>query len=188
MKSMRGKFAIEWYKKGEILLTKYEDNGDSGLLFEAYIYLWISLTVAAKEYCACDGKHFSTNNKEISTDKDEILHWAKARNNKILDILKNHELDILELCSRAGSKSGTPIMDVYGDKIIEFHNDFISYWEDQNKFKELGIVKTFILILNRVRNNLFHGGKSFSIESDCEILRLTCPILKEITSECIKTL
>ena len=50
---MRGKFAIEWYKKGEILLTKYEDNGDSGLLFEAYIYLWISLTVAAKEYCPC---------------------------------------------------------------------------------------------------------------------------------------
>ena len=78
-------------------------------------------------------------------------------------------------------------MDVYGDKIIEFHNDFISYWEDQNIYKESGIVKTYILILNRVRNNLFHGGKSFSVESDCEILRLTCPILKRITLECINS-
>ena len=84
---MRGKFAREWYKKGEILLTKYEQNGDSGLLFESYIYLWISLTVAAKEYCACDGKKFASNNNETSTDKDEILHWAKVRNNKILLIL-----------------------------------------------------------------------------------------------------
>lgn len=185
---MRGKFATEWFNKGENLLIRYEETGDSGLLFESYIYLWISLTVAAKEYCACDGKHFSTINKETSTDKEEILHWAKARNNKILDILKNYEQDILELCSRAGSISGSPIMDVNGDKIIEFHNDFISYWEDHNKFKEVGIVKTFILILNRVRNNLFHGGKNFSVESDCEILRLTCPILKSITFECIKTL
>lgn len=184
---MRGKFAREWYKKGEILLNRYEENGDSGLLFESYIYLWIALTVAAKEYCACDGKIFSNHNKETSTDKDEILHWAKVRNNKIPEILKNHEQDILELCSRVGSKTQSPIMDVYGDKIIEFHNDFISYWEDKNKYKEVGIVKTFILILNRVRNNLFHGGKSFSVESDCEILRLTCPILKSITLECIIT-
>jgi hypothetical protein len=184
---MRGKFAREWYNKGEILLIRYDDNGDSGLLFEAYIYLWIALTVAAKEYCACDGKNFSSHNNETSTDKEEILHWAKVKNNKILEILKNHEQDILELCSRVGTNTESPIMDVYGDKIIEFHNDFISYWENQNKYKEIGIVKTFILILNRVRNNLFHGGKSFSVESDCEILRLTCPILKRITLECINT-
>ncbi len=185
---MRGKFALEWYKKGEILLTKFEGNSDSGLLFESYIYLWISLTVAAKEYCACDGKQFSTYNNETSTDKDEILYWAKVRNKKILENLKNYEQDILELCSRVGSETASPIMDVNGDKIIEFHNDFISYWKDQNKHKEFGIVKTFILILNRVRNNLFHGGKNFSVESDCEILRLTCPILKGITSECINTI
>jgi hypothetical protein len=31
---MRGQFAREWYKKGDTLLNKYEqDNRDSGLLF-----------------------------------------------------------------------------------------------------------------------------------------------------------
>lgn len=186
---MRGKFAREWYKKGEILLNKYEqDNRDSGLLFESYIYLWIALTVASKEYCACDGEDFKNNNYENSTDKEEILHWAKVRNKQILEILKEHEQDILELCSRTGSKTGTPIMDVYGYNIQKFHNNFILYWEDQNKYiKQKDIVDTFIYILNRVRNNLFHGGKSLSVESDIEILRITCPILKRITLECINT-
>lgn len=186
---MRGKFAREWYKKGEILLNKYEqDSRDSGLLFESYIYLWIALTVAAKEYCACAGQDFKKNNNEKSTDKEEILYWANVRNNQIIQILKDHEQDILELCSRKGSKTGTPIMDVYSDDLIKFHDYFISYWEGENKYlKQNNIVKTFILILNRVRNNLFHGGKSFSVESDCEILRITCPILKSITLECIKT-
>jgi len=184
---MRRKFAKEWYIKGEVLLTRYEENSDSGLLFESYIYLWIALTVAAKEYCACDGERFPNHDYETSTDKEEILHWAKVKNKRILDVLQDHKDDVLELCSRSGSKTGSPIMDVYGNKIIEFHKDFISYWEDQKKHKEIGIVKTYILILNRVRNNLFHGGKSFSVESDCEILRLTCPILKRITLECINT-
>lgn len=29
---MRGKFAREWYKKGEILLNRYEEKSDFGLL------------------------------------------------------------------------------------------------------------------------------------------------------------
>lgn len=187
---MRGKFALEWYNKGADLLNKFNqsDNINSGLLFESYIYLWIALTVAAKEYCACDSKDFKKNNYEKSTDKEEILHWAKVRNKHIIEILKEHEQDILELCSRTGSKTGTPIMDVYSDDVIKFHDYFISYWEGENKYlKQNNIVKTFILILNRVRNNLFHGGKSLSVESDIEILRITCPILKRITLECINT-
>ena len=185
----RGEFAREWYNKGELLLKKHEQDNDTGLLFESYIYLWIALTVASKQYCACDGEDFKNNNYENSTDKEEILYWAKVRNKQIIEILKEHEQDILELCSRTGSKTGTPIMDVHSDDVIKFHDYFISYWEGENKYlKQNNIVKTFILILNRVRNNLFHGGKSFSVESDCEILRITCPILKRITLECINTL
>ena len=185
----RGEFAREWYNKGELLLKKHEQDNDTGLLFESYIYLWIALTVAAKEYCACAGQDFKKNNNEKSTDKDEILHWAKVRTKQIIEILKEHEQDILELCSREGSKTKLPIMDFESKDVLNHHNNFISYWEGQNKYIEpKKIVQTFILILNRVRNNLFHGGKSFSVESDCEILRITCPILKRITLECINTL
>jgi hypothetical protein len=185
---MRNRFSIEWYNKGKVLLSRFDKDGDSGLLFESYIYLWIALTVAAKEYCASDGKKFENDNHEKATDKEEILHWANVKKNKIIQILKDYNQDIQELCEREGSKTKSPIMDVDGESIIKYHEKFISYWEGNNRFiRENDIVKTFILILNRVRNNLFHGGKSFSVESDCEILKLTCPVLKRITLECINS-
>ena len=50
------------------------------------------------------------------------------------------------------------------------------------------LVRTFILILNRVRNNLFHGGKSFRVEGDIELLECTCPLLRDLTKICIDTI
>lgn len=48
----------DWYERGVHLLDEYEKNSEARLLFEAYIYLWISLTVAAKQCCASAGKRF----------------------------------------------------------------------------------------------------------------------------------
>ena len=50
---MRGKFAREWYKKGEILLNKYDQNGDSGLLFEFYIYLFMDSVNSCRQRILC---------------------------------------------------------------------------------------------------------------------------------------
>lgn len=71
---------------------------------------------------------------------------------------------------------------------MNYHEQFIKCWENntENSNKKQ-IVRTFILILNRVRNNLFHGAKSFRIESDIEILKLTTPLLKELTKLCVNT-
>ncbi len=46
----------DWFKRGVQLLDEYDHRQEERTLFESYIYLWIALTVAAKEYCACDGK------------------------------------------------------------------------------------------------------------------------------------
>lgn len=178
----------DWYKRGELLLEEYEFKHEPRVLFESYIYLWIALTVAAKEYCACDGKIFKNSNGQKSTDKDEILHWAKTFQGTIISLL-NENIDlVLDLCERRGARSGEPIMDTESEETVNYHEQFIRCWENntQNSNKEQ-IVKTFILILNRVRNNLFHGAKSFRIESDIEILELTTPLLKELTKLCVNT-
>jgi hypothetical protein len=187
---MRGKFACEWYKKGEVLLNRYDETGDSGLLFESYIYLWIALTVAAKEYCACNGKYFDNSNGQKTTDKEEIIHWAtNCRQQQILTMLENNEDLIFELCERKGSETNSPIIDHDHEFTKNYYKEFIRYWEGETRFiKPQNIVKTFILILNKVRNNLFHGGKSFSVKSDIELLKITCPLLKNLTKICIDTL
>ncbi len=80
-------------------------------------------------------------------------------------------------------------MDVGSDETVYHHKEFIRYWEGEAKHTQnRRIIKTYILILNRVRNNLFHGGKSFKLESDIQLLALTCPLLKETTRICIETL
>jgi hypothetical protein len=178
----------DWYKRGEQLLEEYELKEEPRVLFESYIYLWIALTVAAKEYCACDGKSFKNFNGERSTDKEEILHWALQFQGNIIKMLKENIDLVLDLCERKGVMSGQPIMDTESEETVNYHEQFIRYWESNTEnSNRKQIVKTFILILNRVRNNLFHGAKSFRIESDIEILEMTTPLLKEITQLCVHT-
>ena len=42
--------------------------------------------------------------------------------------------------------------------------------------KPATIVKTFIVIINRVRKNIFHGDKSFRVESDVEMIKNDFPM------------
>ena len=179
----------DWYERGVHLLDEYEKNSEARLLFEAYIYLWISLTVAAKQYCASAGKRFNNSNGQNTTDKEEILQWAlKCRKSQIMAMLQENEALILELCERNGSESNSPIMDVESETVVDYHKEFIRYWHGEIRYTETtSVVKTFILILNRVRNNLFHGGKSFRVEGDIELLEFTCPLLKKTTKLCIDT-
>lgn len=180
----------DWYERGAKLWDKYENSQEPRVLFESYIYLWIALTVAAKEYCACDGTSFDNDFGQRTTDKDEILYWAmECRRDAVLSMLKENKEVVLELCERTGWDTNEPIMDTHSMDIVNYHNQFIKYWIGEARYcKPEEIVQTFILILNRVRNNLFHGAKSFRVESDVEILELTTPILKGITKLCIDTL
>lgn len=189
---MADRFSLskDWYTRGAQLLEEYNRNDEPRLLFEAYIYLWISLTVATKQYCASAGEKFDNANGQKATDKDEILHWAlKCRSNQIMSMLQNNEDLILDLCERNGSETNQPIMDTQSEQTINYHREFIKYWQGDSRYsKPSQIVETYILILNRVRNNLFHGAKSFRIESDIEMLTLTCPLLKNTAKLCIETL
>ena len=184
----RTSLSNDWFNRGNQLLEEYNNTQQPRVLFESYIYLWIALTVAAKEYCACDGKIFKNLNGQKSTDKEEILHWSMTFQGAIISMLKENTDLVLDLCERRGARSGQPIMDTESEETVNYHEQFIRCWENntENSNKKQ-IVRTFILILNRVRNNLFHGAKSFRIESDIEILELTTPLLKELTKLCVNT-
>ncbi len=183
----RYSFANEWFSKGDHLISKYEITEEPGLLFEAYIYLWISLTVSVKQYWACDGRKFNSQHGKIATDKQEIRAWAKQFNSRIYDLLQENRELLEELSMRKGSETNNPVMDSNGDAVYHL-NAFSDYWLNNTNQSRIEIVATFIDILNRVRNNLFHGGKSFSNEQDIEILRLACPLLRELSKLSLKIL
>lgn len=181
----------DWYERGSQLLDEYKSTQEPRVLFESYIYLWIALTVAAKENCSRNTSLFEKRDDlDRSTDLDQILWWADINlKNQIIEMLKSNKEFLQNLCDREGFNTGNPIMDTCGESVLLFHNQFVRYWNGNSKYiNEKEIIETFIRILNRVRNNLFHGAKSFRVESDVEILELTCPLLKGLTKIYIKSL
>jgi hypothetical protein len=181
----------DWHERGSQLWDEYENTQEPRVLFESYIYLWIALTVAARENCSRNTSLFEKQvDLDRSTDLDQILWWADINlKNQIMRMLKSNKEFLQDLCDREGFNTGNPIMDTCGESVLLFHNQFLRYWNGNSKFiNEREIVETFIRILNRVRNNLFHGAKSFRVESDVEILELTCPLLKDLTKIYIKSL
>lgn len=183
--SDRVSFSEEWHKRGR---EAYLNNH----VFEGYIYLWLSLTIAAKQHAA-NNKRISKNETE-TRDLFQIQDWAGGCSNEILKRLKNHHEDMCELCERE-SENGDPIITIKSNTgnasaIEQHHKNFIKYWRNHQSSNESPtyIVRSFIEILNRVRNNLFHGEKYFEIESDSKLLGLLCPSLDKIAELSIKQL
>ena len=178
-------FAKEWFEKGEEALDK--EN-----VFEAYIYLWLSLTISTREYFENrdrikDPNHYRSG---LVSDIDQIEFWAKNNYEQIMTLMNSKQEDMLELSERKGTNYDHPILDIKNSSdpasVIQNMTDFSNYWLNENRHstrKNLAI--NLVYILNRVRNNLFHGEKFYNDENDRKLLELVCPILKDLSNLCI---
>jgi hypothetical protein len=187
----RKEFAKEWYLKGEDCLK-------SEKIFESFIYLWLALTIAAKEHY---GNNRSTErwSNNVPNDRTIIVFWSKTyAKHDIFEILEINKYDMYELCDRKDPGAQEPILDISINrnedeglyrKVLDSHIVFRDYWQGNMQHITKGeISKTFLHILHDVRNNLFHGDKSFSVESDRRLLEVLCPSLRSITKLCIEQL
>ncbi len=166
---VREKMALEWYQKGESALA--EAN-----IFESFIYLWISWIISSKIYLSNNGK---LDNDD--TDADIIIKWAKMNSEIVFSAMRNNTESIKFLTNRIGSQYKNPIVDT-GNK--ELRKAFESLRKDisngmlENNSK---IISTnFVRLLNKIRNNLFHGGKLYSDKDDRELLNAILPTFNEI--------
>lgn len=178
-------FAKEWFEKGEQALNK--EN-----VFEAYIYLWLSLTISTREYFELrDNIKNPVNYRNGSgTDMTQIEFWAENNKDQIIGLMKKNYADMIELSERQGTDKNHPIIDVVNSKdpaeVIQHMRDFSNYWLKVNRYSDdRNVAVTLVYILNRVRNNLFHGKKYYNDENDRKLLEIVCPILKDLSSLCI---
>lgn len=182
MKDSRLEFAKEWHHRGRKCL-----NDDKP--FESFIYNWLALTIAAKTY-----KSFNvmTSRDGQNNDKEDILYWVKDGADTIMSIMQKHKEDMMVLSERTGEELNDVVLDVKENAqrnfILKKHEEFSGYWLNEIRHKHARkqeINNTLIHILNRIRNNLFHGEKSYNIQSDRELLETVCPILNELAKRCI---
>ena len=169
----RGQIMYDWYEKGEEAFINKND-------FEAFIYLWISWVVACKINLG-NNKPYSSYVQKDFDDRKIITDWCKNYAPEVKDCINENIKNLTPLGKRVGSHFKNPIIDASKNLQEKFAN-LSSFFNGNNVYKyddELSV--DFAELLNKIRNNLFHGNKSYDNQDDKLLLKAVLPALKDIT-------
>jgi len=167
--------AIDWFNKGELAMLNNN-------VFESFIYFWIAWIIGCKIYISNN-----YNDTFDMTDAVIVEKWAKRKSDYIIRSMKNNKDSLKLLSEMKGSKHNNPIIDT-GNKIYreEFlmiinyiRNDFSMEYFEKSK-NETEIALGFAHLINKIRNNLFHGGKTYTNKNDKQILEAIIPTLRDV--------
>lgn len=169
----REKMASEWYSKGAVAFR--DDN-----IFESFIYLWIAWIIACKIYFSNNG-HLTREQQQNITDSEVVQQWAKINSSLIIESILKNKSSLNLLANRKGTKFSNPIVDTGSKELRDDFHVFRAFVRDDFQIKDAKyIAVVFARLLNKIRNNLFHGGKAYSDEKDRELLNAILPTLREI--------
>ena len=176
----RQKIMNEWFERGE---SAQEHQNK----FEAFIYLWISLIVGCKIEMGNNIPATKYMQKDIG-DLECIKYWFKSHSAFVNDQIKRNWQTLSALGKRTGSHFGDPIIDTKSSnlkvrfaRLKKYFNGTYAYDKDKQPAED------FAELLNKIRNNLFHGDKSYDNRSDRELLGAILPVLKNITEEVVES-
>ena len=170
----REQIMYDWHIKG---VSCYNEGNQ----FEAFIYLWISLVVACKVHLA----HNIAYNKYVQKDLEDskvIIDWAKNNSSRIVRIITDNQSSLAYLGTRVGSHYKNPIIDSSTRLQGKFQKLSRHFKGHDIYSTEADLAVDFIELINKIRNNLFHGNKSYEKKEDQELLAAILPSLKDITS------
>ena len=163
----------DWYKKGE-------DSFNTGNEFESFIYLWISWVVACKIHLGNNRQYNLIVQKDMD-DRKIIVDWCKQNSDKVLELIVVNINTLGALKNRYGSYYRNPIVDsskVLQDKFTNLQGYLNGNYEYID-YKDLAA--DLAELINKVRNNLFHGGKSYDNREDIFLIKSLLPIMKDLT-------
>lgn len=138
--------------------------------FEAYIYLWLAFL----QSCAPDRM------KAIKSDRNDIIKpWNIYNYQRVNDLLRNSDLELnLKWLSKRHDGSilnpeGRDARDINRLRLLS--SKIRGSYDLYHRPKDTSYALLDLCIC--VRNNLFHGGKSFYDFNDRQLLENICPIL-----------
>jgi hypothetical protein len=168
MPDHRVEFITKWYKRGVA-------EGDP---FDQFFSLWISLIVAAARWGTLQGR-----SAYDQTDRDKVIQYL-AGHKESAAIILNSSPQVRDLARRAGSIRRNPILDTGSQDLRKKLQRFADHYANRLNLEDAELVETLGEILNKVRNNVFHGIKIYDDRDDVRVLKLVNPILREILQAC----
>lgn len=157
-------YSKKWFKKG----IEIDDP------FDKFIYLWIALVTAA-QYSRASG----------NTDRKRILNFFRGKRTLIFKVIKEHRKRMVKLAQRRGTKYGHPIVDTENPKLRTKFSKIVDFYNQGIRLDEGVFVEYVGELLNKIRNNLFHGGKVYDDREDIALISLVNPILQDVLKHCL---
>lgn len=164
--SKRSKYFFDFFNKAQ---QKLDDEA-----YEAFIYHWLAMIIGMTDLLSNSGL-----NIEFKSDKELIQEFQRRCQTDFEEIqVKFQSLELAEfklfLAKRKGSTREHSFLDFSGEE----GNYLAQLWKNQNSSdKEL---KDFLIVACKIRNNLFHGKKSFMNTSDVELIKNVVPLINNI--------
>jgi hypothetical protein len=173
---MRDQIMIDWFKKGE----NAKNNNNT---FEAFIYLWISWVIGCRIFISYN---IHIDERSNNTDREDILLWSEMNSNFVVQTIEANYSSLEFLGKRRGARYGDPIIDA-NHKLTGYFSKLSMYLKNTYTYKKDDeLANHFGELLNKVRNNLFHGDKSYNDKNDLELIQAVLPTLYDFAKESIK--
>jgi hypothetical protein len=157
----RTEYLRKWFSKAE----REEDR------FDRFIYGWLALTIAAQRYCTESGSD------STETDRERVISYLKHHATSVDAAIQKNRVQMVSLANRTGTRGGVV---VDGWRIEEHCVRFRNKIQGGATCSTEQFAEAVGEILNKVRNNLFHGSKVYDDAEDRELLGLVTPLLLTI--------
>jgi hypothetical protein len=148
--------------------------------FEVFIYQWLAMIIGMTDLLS-----YSGHTNYFRGDRELIAEFQLRCPADFSDLQDGFQSDDLNdfkiyLANRKGSSKKHSILDASGD-----HGDYLAQlWKNkQHSSKEL---ESFLIVACVIRNNLFHGKKSFMNNSDVELIKNVIPLINNINMSIVK--
>jgi len=167
----RDVFVRKWFKRA------LEDEDP----FDRFFSLWVALVVAATKYCNDRGL-----SRPGDTDGQRTHQFLKGNQPAVLRIMDARAEHMKALAERRGTSLGTPVLDVdrpehhRGQELIRKLERFSRHYRSAMPLSDAEKVDALAEILNKVRNNTFHGVKVYDDQEDVRVLNLVNPVLEDV--------
>ena len=174
----RERIMVEWFANGNKALK--DQN-----YFEAFIYIWISWVVACK---IDQGYNRNTDEPKHRLEDGKLVEKWSERNGLLIGrVVQKNLLELRMLGHRKGGKYKNPIVDFSEFKPTKFGN-LSAYFRDEFQYESSrDLARDMAQLLNKIRNNLFHGGKLYSSQDDRELLVAVLPTLRDLAEAAIES-
>ena len=97
----------------------------------------------------------------------------------------NQQRELIErLCRRVGTQFGNLILDIGNPYLRDKIRLFVNHYSNNGEISDTEKVDILSIIINRIRNNTFHGRKVYDDEEDINLLSIINPIIESILVEC----